>query len=432
MGNSASASDFSPEKSSETTSFQSGTKTEEGPKRNTLSWERDCNDFRFLKLDLVCKRSDIGVHDEERCLLSVYRGGIVATTKAAAILYDICQHTIRQLPYPVGSHHRDILHSLSPDGKILIRWIWEDKNSDSCLVEAIRADSNTQLGQLPGTNMCSKYDAAYTVWVSNTVVYMPSTRQGIITRWLLEEDNTSISLIRPLSTVTRHDRLRVHLTKDERWWVVNGQTFNGKRTSGSGLIQVHNVVKNESKQIPGTVCCLGEVEVYDHKKTLLFISDAKNGRLSLKIQQLDPQAPGKPFEEVDISEPMRVREDCPWMLVLFEGLPIVAIVTGNYFLHFFEIHIGVHLFSQKLDMDTCKVFGDSDDSQSLLLYRHRRKTLHRVSVNTEDLIGYIRQVLQNDTLASAVAIRTGLPGAEDIIIHDMHAQYKDTAIDQLG
>ncbi|KAG8958169.1 hypothetical protein FRC03_009391 [Tulasnella sp. 419] len=310
----------------------------------------------------------------------------------------------------------------------MIRWTWKDKDAagDYCVVEAIRTDTNIALGQLRGTNMYLRHDSANVVWVNNTVVYLPASGKGSVIRWSLEQNNVSKSVIRPMSPITKHEILKIHVAKDERWWIANGQTFDDQRTSANGLIQVHNVDKNESKQFQGTVCCIGEAVVSDFRKTLLFISDANNGRLSLTIQQLDMDASGESFQPVDISVKMLLTEDCPWMLVPLEGLPIVVVVTTNCVLYFFEIYTGGYLFSQNLDGDKWSVFGDSDDARSLLLYRRSQKSIYRVSVNTDDLIGYIRRVLQDDALAASVAIRTDCRGTDSVMINDMHTPYDDT------
>ncbi|KAG8951794.1 hypothetical protein FRC03_012354 [Tulasnella sp. 419] len=238
------------------------------------------------------------------------------------------------------------------------------------------------------------------------------------------------SMIRPLTDVGRHKDLRIYLEKEEKWWAVNGQTCNNQGTSATGLIQVYDVTKNESRVVPGIACCLAERDVYDRMTTLLFVCDASKGKLILRIQQLDPSLPGTAFEPVDVSVDMLSVNDCPSAIQVLDSLPIVAIMTTHSMLYFFEIHSGTYLFSRNFFKEQWRVWSNADNMNSFLFHRDNTSKIHRVSINTDDLIGYVRQVLKNDTLSSSIAIRTGLPGADDVLFNDMHAEYKNIAIDE--
>ncbi|KAG8917757.1 Clathrin heavy chain 2 [Tulasnella sp. 418] len=397
-----------------------------------LVWDTDIdlNSFKFLKSERICTYPEMGVPDGEDPPLNTSHHAIIASARSSTIMYDTGRRVIRQLVYHTPEDPRYLRHSLSPDGKILIRFNLKNRASNSCHIEAIHVENNTSFMQLLGSYSCNTHDAASCQWLDNSIVFIPDSKQGVITRWSLDKNNPMSSSIHPLPAIKQHRDLRIHLANGKRWQAIIGRTYGSPLSSSNGLIQLHDADKDEDRTFPGLACCLHDVDVYDHRKTLLFIGNASNGKISLKIQQLDKSAHGQPFQTIDVSVDMLTKEDSPWLLTVIEGLPIVVLVTIHNAIYFFELHSGAFLFSRPQLEDNWVIFRPSDDRSSLLLYEKEEQAVHRVSVNTEDLIGYIRQVLKNDTLASSVAIRTGLSGADDVMFHDMHADYsRDTLLE---
>ncbi|KAG8957014.1 hypothetical protein FRC03_010631 [Tulasnella sp. 419] len=258
--------------------------------------------------------------------------------------------------------------------------------------------------------------------MNNHTIYIPDSGRKIITRWPILPKLHEPSIITPVSAIAQHKLLRFHFTADERWWVANGWT-PGRQGGGTGLIEIRHVQSNQSRVVPGVACCIANVDVYDVRKELLVIADSSADKLSIRVEQLDPSAPGEPFKPVYISVDLLDPGDCPHVVKVFDHLPIIAVTTIHNAVYFFELHFGDYLFSQRIRPE--EVWYNSVDQQSLLVHVISKGNIERVSVNTVDLIGYVRRVLKNDTLASGIAIRTGLSGAEDVIFDDMHREYRD-------
>ncbi|KAG8941562.1 hypothetical protein FRC03_004315 [Tulasnella sp. 419] len=211
------------------------------------------------------------------------------------------------------------------------------------------------------------------------------------------------------------------MSKEEKLWIARGRTRTNSG-SDSGLIQIHDVERGESKVITGLAFCVTEAEVYDKKRRLLLSCNANEETLSVEIQQLDDIGQGDHFGKVSVNLPILEKDDAPAIIRVLEGLPVVAVITCKDIIYFFELHSGAFLYSQDFRPDT--IWGAKDDEQSILLTSRDWNVANRISVNREDLIGYVRQVLGDDTLASSIAVRTGLPGAEDVLLNDMHGDYQ--------
>ncbi|KAG8932237.1 hypothetical protein FRC02_001442 [Tulasnella sp. 418] len=109
----------------------------------------------------------------------------------------------------------------------------------------------------------------------------------------------------------------------------------------------------------------------------------------------------------------------------FENLPIAAITMSDTVIYFFELHTAAYLYRYTIAPDI--YWYGTNDGKSLYVYKKDTHDVGRLSVNTKDIIEYVRQVLKNDVLASGIAIRGRLPGAEDVIFNEMHGEYRDIA-----
>ncbi|KAG8941109.1 hypothetical protein FRC03_004852, partial [Tulasnella sp. 419] len=96
------------------------------PRRhNVLPWEIDLKGFQFLKFQAVCNPSLIGAFDD--WVVSASSEVLVFTLMSRVIIYNIERQTAREIDY--GFRVKSIpsvAHSLSPDGRVLVRWTLED------------------------------------------------------------------------------------------------------------------------------------------------------------------------------------------------------------------------------------------------------------------------------------------------------------------
>ncbi|KAG8920212.1 hypothetical protein FRC02_001105 [Tulasnella sp. 418] len=344
------------------------------------------------------------------------------------VMYNAARKTAREIFY--GLHVKStssVAHNLSPDGKTLIRWILSGEKQDSHLL-AIDVKSKQQIAQLRRGYKCQQCDILNAQWVDNSAIYIPVSKEGIVILWnirdawynLLEDSfvqSEDLSLIRPFSSIIRHSLLRFDITKDRAWWTATGMTLGDPP---SGLIEVHDVENDESRIIEGMVSCIAEVDVYDKEKALLVSADlTRDSKLRLCVQQLDPDDSGQPFIAVDVQVDIIIEEkDYPRDIIVLHPLPIVALMTEKFCIYFFELNTGAYLYSQT--QKPYKFCPAQSNEHGLWIWSHEKSDVRALTVNKDDLIGYCRQVLGNDRLASTIAIRTGLPGAEDVILDDMY------------
>ncbi|KAG8942210.1 hypothetical protein FRC03_003507 [Tulasnella sp. 419] len=306
---------------------------------------------------------------------------------------------------------------------------------------AIDARSKLEIAQVQRRYQCQQRDILNAKWADNSTIYIPVSAEGVVIRWNIRDasvqDNHLLDItvrtedpvvIRPLASITRHSILKFAITKDKAWWTATGITLSNPP---SGLIEVHDVENDESRIVEGLVSCIVEVDVYDKEKALLVSADVTlDSRLRFCVQQLNPSDSGQSFIPVDMKVDLLEENDYPRDIVVLHPLPIVAVMTEEFYSYFFELHTGAYLFSQS--QRPYRLCPGRSDRRGLLIWSHEKSEVEALTVNEGDLIGYCRQVLGNDILASTIAVRTGLPGAEDVVLNDMYGQYRDISSRRAG
>ncbi|KAG8938474.1 hypothetical protein FRC03_007207 [Tulasnella sp. 419] len=200
--------------------------------------------------------------------------------------------------------------------------------------------------------------------------------------------------------VSQHVCLRIYPILGGSWWVALG--YN-RREIGEiqGLIRINNTKTGESRLKPGTAYNVVREELYGRKKPLLIVAGTKHcGGSSYRARHcLDgPSLKPLPIVAVATRKTACIFGASHWSLLILDiARPVEALedVLGR----------GQHPSSGAITSPIC----------AACVYQPKY------------LIGWVRQVLKNDTLASGIAIRTRLPGADDVIISDMYGGFSSLA-----
>ncbi|KAG8957883.1 hypothetical protein FRC03_009709 [Tulasnella sp. 419] len=349
-------------------------------------------------------------------------------TSSRVVLYNTARKTAREIHY--GFHvdsTSSVAHSLSPDGKILVRWILKEENQATTL-SAIDVQSKQQIAKLQQSHKFRHSDLWGARWIDGSTIYIPISAEGIIIPWNISKgvsrnnpledtsmEHEDLAVIRPFSTITRHSLLKYEVTKDRAWWIAAGTTLSDPP---SGLIEVHDVDNDESRIIEGMISCIAEVKISDKEKALLVSASVTSDfKLQLCVQQVDPSDSGQPFIPVDVKVDTIEEKDYPQDIIVLHSLPIVAVVTEKSYCYFFELHTGAYLYSQA--HKSYRFCPGQSAKPQILLWSHEKSDVQVLTINERDLIGYCRKVLKDDNLAEAIASRTGHRGAEDIFLDEL-------------
>ncbi|KAG8937070.1 hypothetical protein FRC02_006270, partial [Tulasnella sp. 418] len=391
-------------------------------------WERnDLEDFQFLETKEVCSLVDLGMTKEEyiQCTEYVAQGSLVLTSTDRATIFNFQTKGIRV--FKLFNPNQPIINErstciLSPDGNTIIHRAPDGKVSSYWLRDRKYHSS------LPSHwKNVQEHDLLRAQWSNNNSIYLPVQSDGCVIRWSFLESNQTLAVhtVHPMNAVTRHQRLDFFVTSDERWWVAMGTTPD---TNGleSGTIQMHDAVNDESRILPAKACCIVETEVYDRRCALLVRADnTAGGKISLKVERISiSDSEGDQFQAVNVLVDQLNPRDSPLRIFSLDPLPIVCMITALRAIYFFELHTGTLLYcveAPNSDVNLFPVRFQSRGGKGFYCF-DGSGVMRWVTVNQGDLIGWVRRILNNDILASGIAIRTGLSGAEDVILDEMFAR----------
>ncbi|KAG8933687.1 hypothetical protein FRC02_011415 [Tulasnella sp. 418] len=372
--------------------------------------------FTFLNFQEVLRTNDVGLSASDDFRVTPQHGSFVFMTHTMTLLYKVDSRKVRQLMYDQREMglDRSCNAVLSPDGNILVR-----RRSAGAPTEALNLRTKTVIATLEVDLSGDKRDLRRSVWVNDSTIFIPIQRKGIILKWSLgNADQKCIDIFQPLPAIIRHKTLEFHTSSNETWWAIAGKSLVDDRWQG--VLQVYDVGNDESSVVNGSAAFIVETDVYDQVKPLLIVADSIPGnKMSISVKELHSDQKDETFISVECSIELHADKDTPVQIFVFNPLPIFAVVTHRNSLYFFELHSGTLLGSHH-GLDT--ILRSSFDSKSIIC-QNGDESFQRISINEKDLIGWVRRVINNDTLASAMAIRTGLTGAEDVVVNDMHGRY---------
>ncbi|KAG8941184.1 hypothetical protein FRC03_004774, partial [Tulasnella sp. 419] len=371
-------------------------------------WERDSS-HQFLNSQSVCTPKSIGA--PENWVVYACSGVLLFTLPSGVITYNTKSKTSGQI------NLKSAAHNLSPDGNTLVRWIFDENGQPSSL-QAIDVKSTQKIAELQQSHTFQQCDILNAVWIDDVTIYIPVSAEGVIVPWNIQSavlpNNhlEDLEVVEPLPSITCHSILKFEITKSRSWWTATGITFDPP----SGLIEVHDVKNDESRIVEGMVSCIAEVGVNDEENALLVSAGVtQDYKLQLRVQQLDLWDSGHHFPSIDVKIDTIEEKDYPRDITVLHPLPIVAVMTEKCYGYFFELNTGAYLYSQA--QKSYQVCPGQSNKREIWLWSHEESDVKVLRVNEGDLIGYCRTVLKDDSLASAIASRTGL--SEDVILESM-------------
>ncbi|KAG8946947.1 hypothetical protein FRC03_001233 [Tulasnella sp. 419] len=162
-------------------------------KRPALTWEGDI-EFQFLDSQSVCTPSLIVACDD--WAVSASSEVLLFTLLSRLVLYNTARKTAREIDY--GFHVEStssVAHSLSPDGKTLLRWILNEENQTTTLL-AIDVRRHQQIAKLQQGHKFQHSDLLSTRWIDGSTTYIPISAEGIVISWNILKAVSRNNLVR--------------------------------------------------------------------------------------------------------------------------------------------------------------------------------------------------------------------------------------------
>ncbi|XP_006150487.1 clathrin heavy chain 2 [Tupaia chinensis] len=260
-------------------------------------------------------------------------------------------------------------------------------------------------------------------WVSvNTVALVTETT---VYHWSMEGDS------QPTKMFDRHASLAgcqvIHYRADEgqKWLVLVGISAQQNRVVGA--IQLYSVDRKVSQAIEGHAAAFAEFKVEGNAKPSTLFCFAVQGPAGGKLHIIEvgqPAAGNQPFAKkaVDVFFPPEAQADFPVAMQIGAKHGVVYLITKYGYLHVYDLESGVCIYMNRISADPIFVTAPHEPTSGIIGVNKKGQVLS-VCVEEDNIVHYAASVLQNPDLALRLAMRSNLPGAEELFARKFHTLF---------
>lgn len=209
--------------------------------------------------------------------------------------------------------------------------------------------------------------------------------------------------------------INYRVSDDEQWMVVVGISQKEGRVAGS--MQLYSKARGISQNIEGhaasfaTFQAEGQPEPY---KLFTFCVRSATGA-KLHVVEIDPSSNNTRFQKkaVDVYFPQEAVNDFPVAMQVSAKYSIIYMITKYGFIHLYDLETGTCIFMNRISQETIFVTAPDSESSGFIGVNRKGQVLS-VSLDENNAVPYLLQNPANTELATKLASRAGLAGADDL------------------
>ncbi|GAO47155.1 clathrin heavy chain [Saitoella complicata NRRL Y-17804] len=263
-------------------------------------------------------------------------------------------------------------------------------------------------------------DVVFWKWISNTIV-------GLVTDSAVYHWNIEASGDAPTKVFDRHASLsgcqiiNYRVNSAGKWMVLVGISQKEGRVVGS--MQLYSTERGVSQPIEGHAAAFATLRLdgapTDTQLFTFAVRTAAGARLH--IIEIDHQASNPTFEKktVEVFFPPEAVNDFPVAMQISKKFGIIYMVTKYGFIHLYDLETGACIYMNRVSGETIFVTAPHEQSAGIIGVNRKGQVL-LVTVDTEKIIPYVLNNLNNTTLAVKLASRGDLPGADDLYVQQFN------------
>lgn len=260
-------------------------------------------------------------------------------------------------------------------------------------------------------------------WISvNTIGIVTDTA---VYHWSMEGDS------QPVKMFDRHISLQgctiINYATDHamQWLVVNGILPQDNRVVGK--IQLYSVERKISQPIEAHSACFTQFKIDNNKEpSTLFCFVQRNlqgGKLHI-IEVGTPANGNQPYvkKAVDMFFAPEPANDFPISMQASTKYNVFYLITKYGFLHIYDADTGACIFMNRISTETIFVTA-AQESNSGIIGVNRQGQVLSVTIDEDNIVSYVNANL-NSELAYKLALRSNLPGADQLFINKFNALFQ--------
>ncbi|CAF4999102.1 unnamed protein product, partial [Rotaria sp. Silwood1] len=259
-------------------------------------------------------------------------------------------------------------------------------------------------------------DFIFWKWINGNTIGIITETSGY--HWSMESDS------QPVKMFDRHESLFgcqiINYRTDEslQWLLVNGIKAEEDRVVGR--MQLYSVERKVSQPIEGHTAAFTQFKINENKKPSTLFSFAVRGPQGGKLHIIEvgmPTQQNQPFQKkaIDIQFPAELSNDFPIIMQTSAKYGIIYLVPKCGYIHIFDIESGTLIYMNRISIDTIFVAAPYESTSGIICVNRKGQVLS-VSIDEDNIVSYIQNVLGNTKLANKIAARCNLPDADQLSV----------------
>jgi clathrin heavy chain len=182
-------------------------------------------------------------------------------------------------------------------------------------------------------------------------------------------------------------------------------------------MQLHSRDRGLSQHIEGHAAAFGSIKIdgapAEYKVFTFAVRTATGAKLHVVEIDHNQANPTFPKQAVDVYFPQEATNDFPVAMQVSHKYGLIYLVTKYGFIHLNDLETGQNIFVNRISSETIFITTPTSDSTGIVGVNRKGQVL-QVNVDENTIIPYLLQNPANANLATKLASRGGLPGADGL------------------
>lgn len=261
-------------------------------------------------------------------------------------------------------------------------------------------------------------------WISvNTVALVTDTA---VYHWGMEGDSQPIKMFDRHASLAGCQIINYRTDEAQKWLLLIGISAQQNRVIGA--MQLYSVDRKVSQPIEGHAAAFAQykLEGNQNPSTLFCFAVRNQAGGKLHIIEVGQPVPGnQPFAKkaVDVFFPPEAQTDFPVAMQIGTKHGVIYLITKYGYIHMYDLESGVCIYMNRISAETIFVTAAHESTSGIIGVNKKGQVLS-VCVEEENIVNYTTNVLQNPELGLRMAVRSDLPGAEELFTHKFNTLFE--------
>ncbi|XP_022666531.1 clathrin heavy chain 1-like [Varroa jacobsoni] len=267
-------------------------------------------------------------------------------------------------------------------------------------------------------------DVVFWKWINlNTLALVT---ESSVYHWSMEGDSLPIKMFDRHSSLNSCQIINYRTDTKLQWLLLVGISAQQNRVVGA--MQLYSMERKVSQPIEGHAAAFAQLELEGNSQpsTVFCFAVRTQAGGKLHLVEVGSPAPGnQPYTKkaIDVFFPPEAANDFPVAMQVSPRHDVVYLITKYGYVHLYDLESGTCIYMNRISSDTIFVTAPHEASSGIIGVNRKGQVLS-VSVDEDNIVGYIMTVLSNADLALRIASRNNLPGADDLFVHKFNGLFQ--------